>query len=208
MLIVMFSKSSLHLGPLGRQTAHLCVDMQNVFMPGSVWGSKWGELILPAVARITGKYAERTVRTRFLPPVTPEERPGMWRRYFERWRNVNRDRMPAEAFDIVRELARFTPPAVVLDKPTYSPFWQLRLREWIASHDISGFVVNGAETDVCILAAVMAGVDLGLRMTIVTDAVASSSDPSHDALLSLYATCFSEQIDTVGHEELLECWNP
>jgi hypothetical protein len=52
----------------------------------------------------------------------------------------------------------------------------------------------------------MAGIEMGLRMTIVADGVARSSDAGHDALLELYDKRFSEQVDIVTHEESLEAW--
>ncbi len=47
-------------------------------------------------------------------------------------------------------------------------------------------VITGAETDVCVLAAVLDAVDLGYRVVLATDARCSSSDETHDALLTLY----------------------
>jgi hypothetical protein len=33
---------------------------------------------------------ERTVFTRFIPPERPDQMPGMWRRYYTRWRMAAR----------------------------------------------------------------------------------------------------------------------
>jgi nicotinamidase-related amidase len=53
--------------------------------------------------------------------------------------------------------------------------------EWSAD----GLIVTGSETDVCVLSTVMSAVDLGYRVILVRDAVCSSSDAGHEALLSL-----------------------
>jgi hypothetical protein len=64
---------------------------------------------------------------------------------------------------------------------------------------------TGAETDVCVLATVLDAVDLGFRIVIVEDALCSSSDAGHDALMTLYRTRFSEQIELIKTAELQSC---
>ena len=68
-------------------------------------------------------------------------------------------------------------------------------------------VITGAETDVCVLAVVLDAVDLGYRVVLVTDAICSSSDATHDALLILYRNRFGQQIETITSEALLAGWN-
>ena len=46
------------------------------------------------------------------------------------------------------------PPATVFDKPVYSPFYGERLDEILREREIETLVVSGAETDVCVVAAV------------------------------------------------------
>jgi nicotinamidase-related amidase len=64
-------------------------------------------------------------------------------------------------------------------------------------------IITGAETDVCVLAAVLGAVDFGYGVVLVTDAICSSSDETHDALLTLYHQRFAQQIETVEAETLL-----
>jgi len=71
---------------------------------------------------------------------------------------------------------------------------------------IDSLVVTGAETDVCVLAAVMDAVDLGYRVVLASDALCSSSDKTHDALMTLYSERFSEQIETAETEAILAAW--
>jgi nicotinamidase-related amidase len=70
-----------------------------------------------------------------------------------------------------------------------------------------GLVVTGGETDVCVLATVIDAVDIGFRVVLVTDALCSASDRTHDALLTLYRERFSEQIETADAETILAQWN-
>jgi nicotinamidase-related amidase len=69
-----------------------------------------------------------------------------------------------------------------------------------------GLIVSGSETDVCVLATVFDAVDLGFRVVIVRDAVCSSSDEGHDALMRLYHDRFTEQIETADAATILSKW--
>ena len=66
--------------------------------------------------------------------------------------------------------------------------------------------MSGAETDVCVLATVLGAADRGYRVIVVTDAVCSSSDESHDALTTLYHEGYGQQVETAQSEEVLTCW--
>jgi nicotinamidase-related amidase len=98
------------------------------------------------------------------------------------------------------------PPAASIDKGVYSPFAAPELLELLRRRHIDSLVISGAETDVCVLAAVMAAIDHGFRVVLATDAICSSADETHDALLSLYQRRFSEQIETADVETILSCW--
>lgn len=81
------------LVPLTQHTVHLCVDMQHLSSSEGPWHTPWMDRVLPIVTNLAERFPERTVFTRFIPPVRPEEVPGMWRRYYERWRHVTRERV-------------------------------------------------------------------------------------------------------------------
>lgn len=51
---------------------------------------------------------------------------------------------------------------------------------------LSGLIISGSETYVCVAATVLGAVDLGYRVILARDAVCSSSDAGHDALLKVY----------------------
>lgn len=67
-------------------------------------------------------------------------------------------------------------------------------------------MVTGSETDVCVLATVLDAVDRGFRVVLVEDALCSSSDAGHDALMTLYRNRFSEQIELIKSQELSMLW--
>ena len=67
-------------------------------------------------------------------------------------------------------------------------------------------VVSGAETDICVLSTVLAGIDLGYRMVIVQDALCSSVDQTHDALMAFYHQRLGQQVEIADVETVLEAW--
>jgi len=185
---------------------HLSIDMQNIFAPGGLWETPWMERVLPLIVGITAQYAARTVFTRFITPLHPDDRPGRWRRYFRKWECATRAALPSSELELVPALRQFTPPAEVIDKPAYSAFTESALGSFLSDKGIRTLVITGAETDVCVLATVLHAVDLGFRVVIVEDALCSSFDAGHDALMTLYRNRFAEQIELIKTEELTSLW--
>jgi nicotinamidase-related amidase len=187
---------------------HLCVDMQRIFAPGGLWETPWMERVLPAIIDLVARYPERTVFTRFITPAYPEEAPGQWRSYFRRWKAATRQEMDSSQLELVPELARFAPPAAVIDKPAYSAFFRSPLAAFLTEKGVRTVIVSGAETDVCVLSTVLDAINIGFRVVLVEDALCSSSDAGHDALMTMYRLRFTEQIDLVTAEALTEVWRP
>ena len=196
----------LRFGPLGERTVHLCIDMQNLFAEDTPWHTPWMKRVLPIVEGIAERHAERTIFTRFIPPRHPDELPGSWRRYYRRWAELTLDRLDPRLIELVPPLARLSPPAVTIDKRVYSPFVERSLWVELRQRRADTLVITGAETDVCVLAAVLDAVDHGYRVVLAVDALCSSSDQTHDALMTLYQNRFSEQIETAQSEEILAAW--
>jgi nicotinamidase-related amidase len=187
---------------------HLCVDMQRIFARGGLWETPWMERVLPTIADIVARCPERTVFTRFVTPASPEEAPGQWQAYFRRWKAATQAKLDPAELDLVEELARYVPPAAVVDKPAYSAFYRSALPNFLLERGVHTVIVSGAETDVCVLSTVLDAVNIGFRVVIVEDALCSSSDAGHDALMTMYRLRFSEQIDLVSAAELSEVWRP
>jgi nicotinamidase-related amidase len=191
------------LDPVPKNAVHLCVDMQRIFSPDGPWPTPWMERVLPTVTRIAERFAERTVFTRFITPERPEEAIGRWRPYYEKWRDTTRDRVDPRLLELMAPLAALVPPARVFDKPVYSAFAGYKLHQHLQERGVDTLIVTGSETDVCVLATVIGAVDHGYRVILVRDAVCSSSDEGHDALLKLYSDRYSLQIETSDAETIL-----
>jgi nicotinamidase-related amidase len=200
------SQQGLRDEPLTERCVHLCVDMQRLFAEPTEWHTPWMERVLPVVERLAAAWPERTIFTRFIPARRPGEGHGTWRRYWERWASMTLEALPPGMTDLVPSLARLVPPAEVVDKRHYSPWLDPALDERLRARNAEALIVSGAETDVCVLATVLGAVDRGYRVVVPTDALCSSSDRTHDALLTLYRERYGQQVETATAEEILRAW--
>lgn len=200
------ARQGLAHGPLGEDCLHVCVEMQSLFQPGSPWGTPWMERILPAIAELTGKHASRTLFTRFIPARDPQSAAGAWKRYYTKREEMTLRRIDPAQVDLVPSLARFVPPATVIDKRVYSPWTEGRLDALLAPSDVTSLVITGCETDMCVLATVLGAIDRGYRVVIASDAVCGSADETHDAAMKLYVSRFGQQVEIAGTEEILTNW--
>ncbi|MCX8570742.1 cysteine hydrolase family protein [Aminobacter sp. MET-1] len=193
-------------GTLGNTCLHVCVDMQRLFSVGSPWAIPWAQKVLPAIEELAGRHASQTLFTRFIPANRPGEAPGAWSRYYMRWAEVTLANLDPKYVELLPTLSRLAPPAWVLDKHVYSPWTEGSLDRQLRGSDFDTLVVSGGETDICVLATVLGAIDRGYRVVLVTDALCSSSDKTHDALMELYRSRFSEQIEIANLEEVLGAW--
>jgi len=187
-------------------TVHLCIDMQRLFTEEGPWPTPWMKRVKPNVARLVEASPRKTIFTRFIPPHRPESAPGVWRQYYERWREATREHLDPALLELVPPLDQFAPQATIVDKPGYSAFTDPSLATRLKERGVGGLIITGSETDVCVLSTVLDAVDLGLRVVIVDDAVCSSSDEGHDALMLLYHRRYSQQIATMKTDEVLRDW--
>ena len=192
--------------PLTEKTLHLCVDMQRIFSAAGLWPTPWIDRVLPKITELASRFPERTVFTRFITPMRASDMPGMWRRYYTRRANATREQVDPEMLELIPELRRLSPPAVIINKTRYSGFAEPDLAAHLHDRRADGLIVSGSETDVCVLATVLGAVDLGYRVVVVKDALCSSSDEGHDASMRVYEQRYSEQIETTNVETILSAW--
>jgi nicotinamidase-related amidase len=203
----MKDENALRFGPLTDTCLHICVDMQRLFAEDTDWHTPWMDRVLPNVVRIVEAHPAQTVFTRFIPAERPGQGRGTWRRYYEKWESMTISRLGEAMVELVPEVARFVPPARVVDKHVYSPWLERELDNTLRGTTIDTLVVSGGETDVCVLATVLGAVDRGYRVVVATDALCSSTDETHDAMMTLYHNRYGQQVETVTTDVVLENWH-
>ena len=189
-----------------RHCRHLCVDMQRMFAEDTPWYVPWMDRVREPVATLSAARPAETIFTRFVPPRQASDASGTWREYYKKWPMMTREVLGDERVDILPELRALVPPALVFDKPIYSPWLDGRLHAFLRQHDVTTLVISGGETDVCVMAAVLGAVDLGYSLILLKDAICSTSDQTHDASLEVLGGRFSTQIRISTAGEVLDWW--
>ena len=113
------------------------------------------------------------------------------------------EHLPTELLGIAPSLQALVPPAQMFDKMTYSPWVDGSLFSLLRQDGVETVVITGGETDVCILATALGAIDLGLRVVVISDAVCSGADETHDAAVDLLGDRFSVQLELSNTEEFL-----
>ncbi len=189
-----------------RHCRHLCVDMQRLFAEDTPWNVPWMERVREPIAVLSAARPAETIFTRFVPPRKAEDMRGTWVEYYRKWPMMTREALGDDLVDILPELRALVPPAVVLDKPIYSPWLDGRLHHLLQQKEVTTLVLSGGETDVCVMAAVMGAVDLGYSIILLKDAICSTSDETHDASLNVLGSRFSTQIRISTVSDVLDWW--
>ncbi|MGU9956748.1 MAG: cysteine hydrolase family protein [Arenicellales bacterium WSBS_2016_MAG_OTU3] len=198
---------ALPFGPLDKDTVFVCIDMQRLFLEPGEWYCESALDILPVASKLAEAAATNCVFTRFITAENPEDAQGRWQHYYKRWRSVTRSVIGEDAMELHDDLLVFATQDRVFDKTGHDAFSSAAFSGWISNTQPGALVLFGVETDVCVLATAMSAVDLGLRVIIVTDALASSDKASHDACLRLIYPRFEQQIELVKSGDVMAAWS-
>lgn len=196
---------SLTFGRL-QDAAHICVDMQRLFVEETPWQAPWAERVLPMAVSLCDHQPDRLLFTRFVPMQAAEDAPGTWQRYYQRWPDMTLERLRPQMLDLAPPLDRFSPPALLFDKRVYSPWHDGGLAPLLIGRGVTTLVVSGLETEVCVLATVLGAIDHGFRVVIAMDAVCSSADATHDAMSRIYGSRFGMQVEAATTSEIIAAW--
>src|SRR5512138_2294467 len=143
------TETPLNFGPLGQECAHLCVDMQRMFAEPTEWRMPWSAKVLPQITAMVAFQPARTIFTRFIPVERPGQGRGRWKQYYERWASMTVEKLGEAMLGLVPALSRFIPPASVIDKHVYSPWFETDLHQRLRKQGVETLVISGGETDVC-----------------------------------------------------------
>ena len=198
--------SGLKFGVLGPKTIHLCIDMQLMFALETKWASEAIWRALPAIVQITTRFTSHTVFSRFICPKDLRETSGQWTRFYADAEGMLSNNLHPSMMDLLPELSKFIPPAKMVDRKVFSALASTEFRELLTKNAIDTLAISGFETDVCVLATVLAAIDLGFRVVLVKDALSSSNDAGEKAALQQVFSRFDQQIEVITTAELFQNW--
>ncbi|MBC8130008.1 MAG: cysteine hydrolase [Rhizobiaceae bacterium] len=180
--------------------------MQRIFAEPTEWHTPSMAAILPNIVRLAEARPEATLYSRFTVPANAVSATGRWQAYYERWSMFTGETMDPGLIDLVEPLGRLAVPGSVYDKPTYSLFEASAFVDRLAAEGTDTLLFTGVETDVCVLATLLAAVDRGFRVVAVADALTSSSEASHRAVLDLVLPRMPDQIEIATTDAVLAAW--
>jgi nicotinamidase-related amidase len=156
----------------------IVIDMQKIFRSSeSEWFISGYDAAADNIVRLIGNVPGRVAWTRFVRD--PLER-GSWGSYYDRWSSC-REEPDSPQWELTLPVAAGDP---VVSMPTFSK-WGNELEQVTAGND--RIVICGVATDCCILSTVLAAVDAGKEVTVVTDACAGITVEAHEQALALMA---------------------
>jgi nicotinamidase-related amidase len=173
---------------------HVVIDMQRLFAEETAWHAPALDGILENVVALSRQMSSNTLFARFVVPASLEEAHGCWRPYYERWSILTGQQHDPTLHDLVQRLKAIARPEQIFDKPGYSIFSNKDLHGRLRQKGVRNLIFSGVETDVCVYSSVLQAVDLGYRVVIATDAVASTEGAAHRAILDCLAPRLPEQI--------------
>ncbi|ESR27017.1 cysteine hydrolase [Lutibaculum baratangense] len=192
--------------PIPATAAHVVIDMQRLFAEATEWHTPGLMEIVPPILRLVDHAPERSWFARFLVPERPQDAPGRWRRYYERWSSLTLQAMDPALLDLVAPLRDIAHPARLIDKTTYSIFTPEDTEARLRAAGADTLVLTGVETDVCVLASIFDAMERGFRVVLVADALTSSATNSHDAMFEHLFARMPEQIELATTDEVLANW--
>jgi nicotinamidase-related amidase len=154
----------------------LVIDMQRAFADApSPWAAAGFYTVLPRIERLISAYAGRVVLTRYVPPVPLT---GAWVGYFDAFPSLL---LPADdpAWDLKVAAGAGT---LVETRATFSK-WDARMAAVVGPD--SAIAVCGVATECCVLGTVLAAVDDGRPVRVITDACAGGTTLAHEQTLGV-----------------------
>ena len=156
----------------------LIVDMQNVYTAGQDWACWRIQKAADSILRLLSSGAfEDVIFTRFLASESPA---GVWKDYSRVNDAINRDPWKNE---MMAEFAPYLKRYPLLTKSVYSSFAIPEVQKAALSAD--RVAVAGVVAECCVLSTVLAGVDMGIPILYLKDAVSGLTAESERAALDI-----------------------
>ncbi len=171
----------------------LVIDMQRAFAdPPSPWASADFYAALPQVAQLVAGYRGRVILTRYVPPAPLT---GAWIGYYETFPSLL---LPES--DPAWDLKLAVPDGAPVETRATFAKWDARMAALVGPD--AGIAVCGVATECCVLGTVLAAVDDGRAVRVVTDACAGGTRAAHERTMGILAG-FAPLVSLVSTDAVL-----
>lgn len=148
----------------------LVIDMQRAFAdPPSPWASGDFYTALRQVERLIPAYGRRVVFTRYVAPIPPQ---GAWVPYFDAWPGLL---LPED--DPAWDLKLPLPAGGFVETRATFGKWDAAMAARVGLG--ASLAICGVATECCVLATVLAAIDDGRAVRLITDACAGGTPEAH-----------------------------
>ena len=156
----------------------LVIDMQRAFAdPPSPWAAPGFYTVLPRIERLMAAYESRVVLTRYVPPAPLA---GAWVGYYAAFPSLLLpEDDPAWDLKLGAGLGHRVETRATFGK------WDARMAAMVGPE--SGIAVCGVATECCVLGTVLAAVDAGRAVRVVTNACAGGTEAGHEQAIGVLA---------------------
>jgi nicotinamidase-related amidase len=171
----------------------LVIDMQRAFAdPPSPWAAADFYAALAQIDRLVAAYEGRVILTRYVPP---EPLTGAWIGYYETFPSLL---LPES--DAAWDLKLAVPDGALVETRATFAKWDARIAALVGPD--AGVAVCGVATECCVLGTVLAAVDDGRSVRVITDACAGGTRAAHEQALGILAG-FAPLISLVSTDAVL-----
>jgi nicotinamidase-related amidase len=154
----------------------LVIDMQRAFAdPPSPWVAADFYAVLPNIERLVEAFEGRVVLTRYVPP---EPVTGAWVGYYAAFPSLL---LPED--DPAWDLKLASPAGMPVETRATFSKWDARMAARVGAR--STIAVCGVATECCVLGTVLAAVDDGRAVRVITDACAGGTPQAHEQTLGI-----------------------
>ena len=106
----------IKFGKIERETIHLCIDMQRIFLEPSPWFCPQGIEILEPILALIRHQPYNSWFSQFMTPNNSSEMENSWERYYEYWKPLTQDHLEKGMLDIHQGLFQESSTPQIFEK--------------------------------------------------------------------------------------------
>ena len=161
----------IKFGKIERETIHLCIDMQRIFLEPSPWFCKQGIEILEPILALIRHQPYKSWFSQFMTPNNSNEMENSWERYYEYWKPLTQDHLEKGMLDIHQGLFQESSTPQIFEKFSYDSFKNTELDKELKSLSVKTLIITGVTMAGCVRHSTEDAIAEGFRPIVVREGV-------------------------------------